>query len=181
MFENVLDYEIQHHSTIKVSQNSVNTNSYNSVKKEETDGEEKKPIVKKEEDVVMQESNIHSTMVEKKSPFYFASKITSHFYSNKIISNTTDVVGCVFFGTKKKANPFDFDNIYVLHDVDLPSAQRIKDLDSLAENASSFNDLYGTAKATNIHEAFWTCQHLFSHVFVPSFRFFTNSNSCLFV
>ena len=88
-------------------------------------------------------------------------------YSDKIVSNNSDLVGICFFGTasliiiiffssnfallylvqtkklmvqkiiwggkkkREKKNPYDFQNIYLFQDLDVPDAQRIKEIERL--------------------------------------------------
>jgi ATP-dependent DNA helicase 2 subunit 1 len=97
-------------------------------------------------------------------PFYYAVKCASQAYCDKIISSTSDVMGVVFYGTREKKNQYDFDNVYIFHDIDIPDANRIKQLENVV-NSEDFDKNYGHATTKgSLHEALWTCQHLFSHV-----------------
>ncbi|KAL0485976.1 ATP-dependent DNA helicase 2 subunit 1 [Acrasis kona] len=87
-------------------------------------------------------------------PFYYAVKCASQAYCDKIISSTSDVMG------KEKKNPYDFDNVYLYHDMDIPDANRIKQLEGISDAS-----VFGHAPTKNsLDNALWTCQHLFNHV-----------------
>jgi hypothetical protein len=48
--------------------------------------------------------------------------------------------------------------------MDIPDANRIKQLENVVER-EDFDKNYGHANTKgSLHEALWTCQHLFSHV-----------------
>jgi ATP-dependent DNA helicase 2 subunit 1 len=65
---------------------------------------------------------------------------------------------------REKKNQFDFDNVYIYQDIDVPDADRIKSLESMKSD-ESFENQYGHSdKKGALHEALWTCQHLFSHL-----------------
>ncbi|KAF0975894.1 hypothetical protein FDP41_005221 [Naegleria fowleri] len=103
-------------------------------------------------------------------PFFMTLKAVANTLSDKIISNPSDVLGVVFYNTKEKLNQFDFNHIYVYHDLDTPDAKRIKDIENLIESKSKasnhpsiVNSCLESPPPTNtVHEALWTCQHLFS-------------------
>jgi len=106
-------------------------------------------------------------------PFYFTLKAVANCYSDKIISSPSDVLGVVFYNTKLKQNQFDFNNIYVYQDLNTPDAKRIKDIESMIDQpfaigssdkvqSSQQNSQSGNSPTSALHEALWTCQHLFS-------------------
>jgi len=103
-------------------------------------------------------------------PFFYAIKSVADMYCDKVMTSDNDLVGTVLYGTNEKKNQFDFENVYILHDLDNPEANRIKELEQIVANGKDeFTQTYGHAKAKcNLHEALWTCQHLFSHVYVTS-------------
>ena len=62
---------------------------------------------------------------------------------------------------------FEFPNIYIFHDLDVPSAMRIRELEVLLDDCllADFAQCIGHCDAPfPLHEAMWTCQHLFNHV-----------------
>ncbi|KAG2386546.1 hypothetical protein C9374_002290 [Naegleria lovaniensis] len=102
-------------------------------------------------------------------PFFMTLKAVANTLSDKIISNPSDVLGVVFYNTKEKLNQFDFNHIYVYHDLDTPDAKRIKDIENLIKQTNHGSQssvvtscLESPPSVNTIHEALWTCQHLFS-------------------
>lgn len=98
--------------------------------------------------------------------FSMALKAVIQTACDKIISSPNDLIGVVFYGSKSKNNVFNFDNIYVHQTLDIPEANRIKDLElmmkkgvspfgSCAENLNEFTDM---------SKVLWICQNLFSTV-----------------
>lgn len=81
---------------------------------------------------------------------------------DKIVSSDKDLVGIIFYGTMKKQNPGDFNNVFVLQDLSMPGAKRIKDLEEIDEK--DFNLEYGTGDIFSLSDALWTCSTLFSNV-----------------
>jgi hypothetical protein len=68
-----------------------------------------------------------------KTPILEALKGFSSFLKSKIISNSKDKVGLVFYNSPQTKNPLNFNNIEVFHDLTLPSASSIKDAHVLEE------------------------------------------------
>lgn len=70
---------------------------------------------------------------------------------NKIIGSHHDIIGIVFFGTKKSNNSLGVDCISTFQDLMQPSAERIKEVDAILEGnyqvflagrAKNLNNLY---------------------------------------
>uniref|UniRef100_A0A7S1KSL9 SAP domain-containing protein n=1 Tax=Percolomonas cosmopolitus TaxID=63605 RepID=A0A7S1KSL9_9EUKA len=100
-------------------------------------------------------------------PFAFALKAAVQVACDKIISNPSDLLGMVFYGTKEKNNAFDFENINVYQPLDQPDANKIKDIETLARYEEAFplgscDD--GAGDKADFSKALWTCQNLFSTV-----------------
>eukprot|EP00479_Gromia_sphaerica_P009672 TRINITY_DN415_c0_g1_i2.p1 TRINITY_DN415_c0_g1~~TRINITY_DN415_c0_g1_i2.p1 ORF type:complete len:388 (-),score=101.33 TRINITY_DN415_c0_g1_i2:994-1998(-) len=64
-------------------------------------------------------------------------KLCGNVYRDKIISNAKDLVGICFYGTREEKNNQGFENIYVYHPLDEPSAHKIKELNQLSDIKSS--------------------------------------------
>lgn len=101
-----------------------------------------------------------------KSPFHVAMQMVAQFMGDKIIQGGGDLLGTVLYNVGKKKNQFDFENIHVLHDMDIPDASRIQQAETLSEmDGTQIEELLGKHnRSTNFHEVLWCCQHLFSHV-----------------
>lgn len=90
-----------------------------------------------------------------------AAKIT---IQNKIISSERDLIGTVFFGTKKTDNPSDFKNVYIYQTLDQPGANRILELENLEENGiKTFDVDFGHSDTYSFRDALWTCQNMFAN------------------
>lgn len=107
------------------------------------------------------------------SPFTFSLELASKFLSTKIIQSPNDYIGLIFFGTEKKKNEYDFPGIYVYHDIDNPSAERIKDIEGFIRTPGEKEvdsdracklvmKEFGisTKKAIDLHNLLWTCQNM---------------------
>ncbi|XP_059150749.1 X-ray repair cross-complementing protein 6-like [Physella acuta] len=82
---------------------------------------------------------------------------------NKIISSEKDLIGTVFFGTEKGANPNDFKHIYVFQGLEQPGAKRILELEKLEQScAETFTKDFGHSEHFSLSDAFWTCLNMFS-------------------
>ncbi|XP_064600054.1 X-ray repair cross-complementing protein 5-like [Liolophura sinensis] len=98
---------------------------------------------------------------DEESSFEICIKCAKTTLQNKIISSDKDVVGIVFYATKKSNS--DFKNIYVYQELDQPGAQRILDLEKMLEDGiQTFDEEFGHSKTFSLSEAFWTCSNMFS-------------------
>lgn len=75
--------------------------------------------------------SIFRTSSSGKTPILEALKGFSSFLKSKIISNSKDKVGLVFYNSPQTKNPLNFSNIEVFHELSLPSATSIKDAHEL--------------------------------------------------
>ncbi|GAB1599908.1 X-ray repair cross-complementing protein 6-like [Argonauta hians] len=81
---------------------------------------------------------------------------------NKIIQNSHDLVGVVFFGTEKSKNSNNFDHIYIYQDLACPEAQRIIDIkEMLTDGWETFEEDYGHNSNYQMSEVLWLCSFLF--------------------
>ncbi|RUS22756.1 hypothetical protein BC937DRAFT_87171 [Endogone sp. FLAS-F59071] len=98
-------------------------------------------------------------------PFESAIKCARSVLMNKIISSESDLVGILLYGTEKKQNSTNFEHIYILQDLDMPDAQRIKEIEAVvnATGETKFHDEFGsTHEEFPLSEVFWTCTNMFS-------------------
>eukprot|EP01091_Cochliopodium_minus_P020778 TRINITY_DN918_c0_g1_i1.p1 TRINITY_DN918_c0_g1~~TRINITY_DN918_c0_g1_i1.p1 ORF type:complete len:146 (-),score=29.91 TRINITY_DN918_c0_g1_i1:153-590(-) len=65
--------------------------------------------------------------------FENALKCAISAFTDKIISNESDLLGICFYGTEKSDNFNDFKGVYVLQSLDIPDAQRILSLEEILE------------------------------------------------
>lgn len=100
--------------------------------------------------------------------FQLVMRACQRFYQSKIISNDKDLSGIILYGTEKNKNSFDFNHIYILHELAQPSAERIIQLENLSKKETfkkSYVDLFGSTPSKNysLNEALWTCSNLFAN------------------
>ncbi|KAG0045857.1 X-ray repair cross-complementing protein 6 [Gryganskiella cystojenkinii] len=78
-------------------------------------------------------------------PFYKAIKCAMTVQMNKIISSDSDLVGVMLYGTEKSKNPNNFENIYVLQELDTPDVNKIQQLEAIDEKTTDFDEEFGTS------------------------------------
>ncbi|CAF1517158.1 unnamed protein product, partial [Adineta steineri] len=105
---------------------------------------------------------------ELETGFQLVMRACQSFYQSKIISNDKDLSGIILYGTEKNKNTFDFNHIYILHELAQPSAERIMQLEALSNKNTykkTYNDLFGSTQSKNysLNEALWTCSNLFAN------------------
>ncbi|RIA89532.1 hypothetical protein C1645_190659 [Glomus cerebriforme] len=78
-------------------------------------------------------------------PFRSAVQCASEVMTYKLISDiTADLIGVVFMGTQKSSNSLQKEHIYVLHNLDSPDIQKIKELNNIASGDVDFDNEYGS-------------------------------------
>ncbi|KYQ90183.1 ATP-dependent DNA helicase [Tieghemostelium lacteum] len=98
-------------------------------------------------------------------PFYNAIKCLIQTITDKIITSESDLLGVCFYNTDKKKNINDFENIYVLFDLDVPDPKIILTLEDIIEN-ESFQKTFGSNQNSQdfpFCDALWTCSTMFSN------------------
>uniref|UniRef100_A0A2I3TAT2 X-ray repair cross-complementing protein 6 n=1 Tax=Pan troglodytes TaxID=9598 RepID=A0A2I3TAT2_PANTR len=97
------------------------------------------------------------------TPFDMSIQCIQSVYISKIISN---LLAVVFYGTEKDKNSVNFKNIYVLQELDNPSAKQILELDQFKgqQGQKRFQDLMGHGSDYLLSEVLWVCASLFSDV-----------------
>lgn len=86
---------------------------------------------------------------ERDSPASAALKCAYHLMQQRIISNPKDMMGILLYGTEKtdlKDGDNTFQHCYLLADLDVPSAQDVKQLRDLLENEDEAEDILKPAK-----------------------------------
>ncbi|KAJ3201794.1 X-ray repair cross-complementing protein 6, partial [Dinochytrium kinnereticum] len=105
---------------------------------------------------------MHEPLESGKSFFQIAIKTAISLLLNKIINSESDLVGIVFYGTKKSKNTHSFDNIFVYNELEPPYAKRIADLENLESNQNIFDEEFGASDTYAFHEALWICNSMFA-------------------
>ncbi|KAK2178913.1 hypothetical protein NP493_525g06064 [Ridgeia piscesae] len=102
---------------------------------------------------------------EEFSPFELCIKCAKVMIQNKIISSDKDLLGIVFYGTKKSENPGEFKHVSIFHGLDQPGAQSVLDLQALLQEQDNndFKDKFGHCDNYSLSDALWTCASLFSN------------------
>eukprot|EP00049_Salpingoeca_infusionum_P001630 m.49748 g.49748 ORF g.49748 m.49748 type:complete len:663 (+) comp11118_c0_seq2:97-2085(+) len=100
------------------------------------------------------------------STTYFsqAVKATHAAFQNKILTSDRDLVSVVFYSTVKRKKPEDADTVYVLSELDLPSAEQIQNLEEIADGRFDFEGAIGSSDDYSLKNALWTCSNLFASV-----------------
>eukprot|EP00794_Sanderia_malayensis_P005227 gene5227-5884_t len=110
-------------------------------------------------------SNDHDDDSCKESPFEICIKCARNTLMSKIISSDKDLVAIVFFGTEKFSNTNNFKHVYIYQDLDMPDADRIKNLETLMKDISEGNpaEIYGHSKSFSMADALWACSNIFAN------------------
>ena len=109
-----------------------------------------------------------------KTPILEALKGFSSYLKSKIISNSKDKVGLIFYNSPQTKNPLNFKYVEIFQDLAQPSAQSIKLAHELEEELENRMDLLNPdpnnefdgddcdfPSKTSLYEALWTCSHVF--------------------
>ncbi|KAL9541474.1 hypothetical protein PS6_010283 [Mucor atramentarius] len=83
---------------------------------------------------------------------------------DRIDSRPNDQVGIILFGTTEKNNLQDKGHIYILQQIDLIDAPRIKELDLLINNVNLIKDKYGSSDAEfPFSDLLWVCSDIIAN------------------
>ena len=96
---------------------------------------------------------------DKEIAFENAIKCAISAYTDKIISNESDLLGICLYGTEKNENFNDFKGVYVLQPLDIPDAQRILSLEEILEKWKE-NNVFEFGFYDDefpLADALWTC------------------------
>ncbi|KAI8146717.1 SPOC like C-terminal domain-containing protein [Fennellomyces sp. T-0311] len=99
-----------------------------------------------------------------KIPNKVAFDCATSVYLNKVFSSETDESGIVLFGTASQNNVAGHDHVYVLQDLDVPSAARIKETEAFgSDGRRDVKSEFGVAtEPFPLGNVFWTCMDLFA-------------------
>ncbi len=64
-------------------------------------------------------------------------KCIGEVIADKIFSSESDNIGVVFYNTGKSNNPNDLNNVYVVQNLGVPSAERILQVESMLSNTTT--------------------------------------------
>ncbi|KAG2225369.1 hypothetical protein INT45_005613 [Circinella minor] len=83
---------------------------------------------------------------------------------NKVFSSDVDEVGVILFGTASQNNAPGHEHVYILQDLDVPSAQKIKEVEAFgSEGDKDLTTEFGVAtEEFPLGNVFWTCMEIFS-------------------
>ncbi|CAL1529577.1 unnamed protein product [Lymnaea stagnalis] len=130
---------------------------------EEEDGEFGYQFSSNQKDGLIFLIDASKEMFEGDGLFQQCLKVVKSTMQNKIISSEKDLIGTVFYGTVKKDNTNDFNNVFVYQTLEQPGAQRILDLEDLERDCSkTFGEQYGHSATYSLGHALWTCSEMFS-------------------
>ncbi|CAB4399969.1 unnamed protein product [Rhizophagus irregularis] len=158
-------------NTITSSWASLSDRDQDEFDAEEDIEEEAKKLMTSNRDAVLFVIDASSSMLRANQsdeateiPFRSAVQCASEVMTSKLISDTTtDLIGVVFMGTQKSSNTLQKEHIYVLHSLDSPDIQRVKELNYIASGDVDFDNEYGsTNDEYPIGDVFWVCSELFN-------------------
>ncbi|CAG8530119.1 7367_t:CDS:10 [Funneliformis caledonium] len=164
-------------NTISSSWASFSDKDQDEFDAEEDIGEEEKMLMTSNRDAVIFVIDASFSMMKKNHsdgideavqvaeiPFRSAIQCISEVMTSKLLSdNTSDLIGVMFMGTKKSSNTLQKEHIYVLHNLDSPDIQRVKELNNIGSGEVDFDNEYGsTDEEYPIGDVFWICSELFN-------------------
>lgn len=95
-------------------------------------------------------------------PWASAVRCASRTMKNKIISSEDDLIGVMFYNTAKDRNIANFKGIYQLQKLDIPDAERIRELEDFFKNPELFQKAIGSSdEEAVLGNVFWACSSLF--------------------
>ncbi|KRY21969.1 CLIP-associating protein 1-B [Trichinella patagoniensis] len=103
-------------------------------------------------------------------------------YCHNSVTGERDYLATVLYNTKKAENSHRFNGISVLHNLSLPSVEKVKQLERLCNGPpfNYFDENYGTGQS-NIDEVFWLSAMMYNECKVQNQRrtifLFTNNDS----
>ena len=123
--------------------------------------------IKSEKDSILFVIDCSSSMMSLSNngevPFICSIKCASSTMQNKIISSGNDHIGVLLYNTKEFKNSSRFENIYTLHNLDIPDVSRITELEELSQNPSKLLESIGSSEQEcSLGNVFWACSNLFS-------------------
>lgn len=99
-------------------------------------------------------------------PWVSAIKCASATIQNKIISSEDDLVGVLLYNTRQDRNVANFKGIYVLQGLDVPDAERIRELERFVKDPERFKGSVGAAdEPAVLGNVFWACSSIFGPLY----------------
>ena len=89
------------------------------------------------------------------TPFEICMKCVRNVLMSKIISSDKDLIGIIFFGTGKFKNSSDFLHVYNFQDLDMPDANRIKEIETMQQRLNKFEEGFGHDDSFALSDALW--------------------------
>lgn len=110
-----------------------------------------------------------SSSPQAESPWASAVRAASATLQNKIISSEDDMVGVLFYNTVKDRNVANFKGTYQLQTLDVPDAEKIRELERLIKDLRHFNETIGSSsEAGNFGNVLWSCASIFGPLYSNS-------------
>lgn len=110
-------------------------------------------------------SSMFQTTEEKTSPLSTVLRVLGNIVKDVIITSKNDLIGLVFFNSKKSQNNLAVEHVHVYREPAEPDAQFIKDIQNLEEK-KLFDANVGSTKDNecDFSKALWICSSLFSAI-----------------
>ncbi len=106
------------------------------------------------------------------APFSIVCQCVIETCKAKIMSSPMDMLAVVLYGTRDRKG--DFDGIYVLQDLDVPSVELIKSMEALRKHYPHGH--WDDSEEFPLSDAFWTASSLLAKTKVPTRRVFLFTN-----
>jgi len=81
---------------------------------------------------------------------------------DQMTRRSSDLVSIIFFGTKTAQNVNDYDNVFVLSELDVPSTEMVATLERTVLVPSKFEVSVGSGGPAKLHDALWLCKHMYT-------------------
>jgi ATP-dependent DNA helicase 2 subunit 1 len=96
-------------------------------------------------------------------PWVSAIRCASATMQNKIVSSEDDLVGVLLYNTRADRNVANFAGIYLLQGLDVPDAERIRELERLAKDPAKFfaSSIGAAGEPAVLGNVFWACSSIF--------------------
>lgn len=100
---------------------------------------------------------------EEDTPFTRAIKAVHASMMRKAISKPYDLMAVVFFNTREAKNPLGYSSVYVLQELQRPSAENVLAMEEFIDmKDSQFETKFGHSITASIHDSLRTCQSVFN-------------------
>lgn len=105
---------------------------------------------------------MHQDISEKQNAFQMSLKCAWTIIRNQIFNGDQNILSLVLFGNKYRQNS-EFENIFVIHELGLPSGKMLMKLEKNIESGCEEFKNDASDNLYNLSDALWACTHLFTN------------------